>query len=420
MDGSVKTRARRRARALRDLPLRRLARDRRSRARETRAATAGGLLMCCALACLSASWCGMVHSASAQAPVVGKSLEPLRAGSIIALLPAAATAGAGAGQRDIAVRAISEYLRSKGFRVLSPKDVQNKLSSHALEGCKNPATCDPALALATLAADAVISTAVWQRAAAPAQLVVHVRRQHGYGQAEIGTSDKELRATAVRALQTALDDSLHTHEIDVWIDSQPPGAIAHVDQTLSGTTPVHFALLPGSHLISVEAPGYVTRAQYLELPEHASSTTRLRVNLDSTEPAIAAAATTTEVTLAEPSLTGLSLESQALADTQADRSRDRTTRPSSLNYVLAATLFGIAVPLLANAVYGAVTHGDCVGQLDSRSRCSERVELGPVFFLSAGLGTAAALGGGAFLVFEPVAGPNTTPQGARLRLTQRF
>src|SRR6185436_14127139 len=123
-----------------------------------------------------------------------------------------------------------------GFRVLAPAQVRSQLASHALEGCKDPTTCDPALALATLRADAVISVAIWQRPSAPAQLVVHVRRQLGYGQAEVdvrNASGKDLRASAVEALQAALDDSQQTHEITVLIESQPIGATVHVDQALT-------------------------------------------------------------------------------------------------------------------------------------------------------------------------------------------
>jgi hypothetical protein len=403
---------------------------------------------------------GPVHAQKAPTKAVAtQKLAPLRGGNSVAVLPMAAGGDAQQTQRhESLVRAVLEQLRARGFRVLAPKEVQAKLSSHTVDSCRNPATCDPALALATLGADAVVSIAFWQRPAGASQLVVHVRRQHGYGQAEVAASDlhdKELRATAASALRSALEDSLHSHEIDVWIESQPTGATARVDQTLSSTTPAHFALLPGSHLVSIEAPGFVTRAQYLELSESSGSETRLRVELESADqanvaaaaaapsrmgpqpgaaapaarsgPSTAAGAPAARLTLQPsaadelPPANDLRLTSEPRRDDSGgDPPRDESAHPSSLNYVLGAVLLGIAVPLLANATYSAATRGDCVGHFDATGHCSDRVQLGPAFAVSAGLGLVSALGGIAFLVFAPVAGPNEPPQGARVQYAQHF
>ncbi|MET0390789.1 MAG: PEGA domain-containing protein, partial [Polyangiales bacterium] len=342
-------------------------------------------------------------------------LGPLGSGSVVALLPPAAEDPQSATQSEHAARAIAEHLRSRGFRVLPPKQVQSQLASHALEGCRVPATCDPALALATLGADAVISTAIWHRPNLPTQLVLHIHRQQGYyGQAEISapsTDAKALRTVAVSALQSALEDSRQTHEIDVWIESQPNGAIAHVDQTLSGTTPAHFMLLPGSHLISVEAAGYVTHAQYFELSDRPGADTHLNVSLDQ------ARAETESLYVPDHMLREPETEQNYIADDADVKNSER--EPSSANYVMAAVLLGVAAPLIANAVYAGVTHGNCVGKVDLEGRCSERVGLGPMFFLSAGLGLVAAAGGVGFLVVQPLSSaPDRAPDGAQLQLTQ--
>jgi hypothetical protein len=344
---------------------------------------------------------------------------------VFAFLPSAGAHKGGA-KPDEAVKAIAEHLRTHGFKVLPPAQVRSQLGSHALEGCKDPTTCDPALALATLRADAVISTAIWQRPSAPAQLVVHVRRQLGYGQAEVdvrNATGKELRAAAVKALQAALEDSQQTHEISVLIESLPMGATVHVDQALTGSTPARFALLPGSHLVSVEAPGFVTRAQYLELPERGMTETRLSLKLNKAE------AESDHDELAHKAVA--SKPQAALAQAQAKPEEKvepvptvpqptPRDRPSTTNYVVAGVLFAIAAPLIANAIYGLATKGSCVGELDVNSRCSDRVTLGPYFYLSAGLGGLALLGGTTFLIVQPLETTDYAVGGAQLLVTQRF
>jgi hypothetical protein len=83
-------------------------------------------------------------------------------------------------------------------------------------------------------------------------------------------------------------------------------------------------------------------------------------------------------------------------------------------------LLAIAAPLIANAVYGAVTKGRCVGELDVNGRCGERVTLGPYFYLSAGLGGLAILGGATFLIVQPLETTDYTVTGALVQVTQRF
>jgi hypothetical protein len=316
-------------------------------------------------------------------------------------------------------------LKSHGFKVLPAHQVRSQLASHALEGCKDPTTCDPALALATLRADAVISTAIWQRPSAPAQLVVHVRRQLGYGQAEVdvrSATGKELKAAAVKALQAALEDSQQTHEISVLIESLPMGATVRVDQSLTGSTPARFALLPGSHLVSVEAPGFVTRAQYLELPERGMTETKLSLKLNKAEAdhdqdnEVAAAKSKSAVALTPaPPKPEEKVEPVPTRPQQTPRDR-----PSTTNYVLAGVMFAIAAPLIANAIYGLATKGACVGEVDMNSRCSDRVTLGPYFYLSAGLGGLALLGGTTFLIVQPLETTDYAVDGAQLQVTQRF
>jgi hypothetical protein len=367
-------------------------------------------------------------------PTTAKPLPPLGAGSVFAFLPSAGTQSThkGGTKPDEAVKAISEHLKSHGFKVLPAHQVRSQLASHALEGCKDPTTCDPALALATLRADAVISTAIWQRPSAPAQLVVHVRRQLGYGQAEVdvrSATGKELKAAAVKALQAALEDSQQTHEISVLIESLPMGATVRVDQTLTGSTPARFALLPGSHLVSVEAPGFVTRAQYLELPERGMTETKLSLKLNKAEAdddhgdrdneAVAA----TKPAKPKPAVALTPAAPKPVEKVEPVPTRPQPTprdRPSTTNYVLAGVLFAIAAPLIANAVYGLATKGACVGEIDMNSRCSDRVTLGPYFYLSAGLGGLALLGGTTFLIVQPLETTDYAVDGAQLQLTQRF
>jgi|GEM_PF-6963254 len=366
-------------------------------------------------------------------PTTAKPLPPLGAGSVFAFLPSAGTQNThkGGTKPDEAVKAIAEHLKSHGFKVLPAHQVRSQLASHALEGCKDPTTCDPALALATLRADAVISTAIWQRPSAPAQLVVHVRRQLGYGQAEVdvrSATGKELKAAAVKALQAALEDSQQTHEISVLIESLPMGATVRVDQTLTGSTPVRFALLPGSHLVSVEAPGFVTRAQYLELPERGMTDTKLSLKLnkaeaDSDHDNEADAASKPAAAKPKPAVALAPAPPKPEEKVEAVPTRPQPTprdRPSTTNYVLAGVLFAIAAPLIANAVYGLATKGACVGEVDMNSRCSDRVTLGPYFYLSAGLGGLALLGGTTFLIVQPLETTDYAVDGAQLQVTQRF
>jgi hypothetical protein len=381
--------------------------------------------------CIFGSFAGSVSAdAAPTAPsekraTPGKPLPPLGAGSVFAFLPSAGTQKGAALKPDEAVRAIAEHLRTHGFKVLPPAQVRSQLASHALEGCKDPTTCDPALALATLRADAVISTAIWQRPSAPAQLVVHVRRQLGYGQAEIdvrNVTGKELRAAAVKALQAALEDSQQTHEISVLIESLPMGATVHVDQTLTGSTPARFALLPGSHLVSVEAPGFVTRAQYLELPERGMSETRLSLKLNKAEADSDNDSDTARKAPAAPKLQEPLAQAQPKPEVEPIPRPQPTPRdrPSTTNYVVAGVLLAIAAPLIANAVYGLATKGECVGELDVNSRCGERVTLGPYFYLSAGLGALALLGGTTFLIVQPLETTDYVVGGAQLKVTHRF
>lgn len=360
-------------------------------------------------------------------PASPKPLPALGAGSVFAFLPTAGTHKGGPIKPDEAVKAIAEHLKTHGFKVLPPAQVRSQLASHALEGCKDPTTCDPALALATLRADAVISTAIWQRPSAPTQLVVHVRRQLGYGQAEVDVrtaNSKEVRAAAVKALQAALEDSQQTHEIQVLIESLPIGATVHVDQTLTGATPARFALLPGSHLVSVEAPGFVTRAQYLELPERGMSETRLSLKLNKAEADSDSDADTAkkapEPKPAPAPKLAVPVAQEQPVEPNPSHTQTPRDRPSGTNYVVAGVLLAIAAPLIANAIYGAATKGTCIGSLDANGHCGERVTLGPYFYLSAGLGGLSLLGGAMFLIVQPLETTDYALTGAQLQVTQRF
>jgi hypothetical protein len=354
-------------------------------------------------------------AAKAMAPA--ESMPALRSGSLLALLPPAGTLAADGGKNSSAevVAAVTAALHHKGYRVLSPAQVSARLTGHAPDACRNPATCDPELALATLGADAVVSMAVWQRSNSARQVVVHVRRVRGFGQAEVAVGDAGLRAATSDALLAALQDSQVTHEVAVRIESTPSGANVHVDQTLATRTPASLSLLPGNHLLSVEAAGYVTRAQYIEVPEQAAQPVLYRMQLaaaypDAPEPAPAAPAAGAPLVLQEP-----------MPSQPHDQPTASGREPSAWNYVVAIVLIGAAVPLFANVIYTASTHGDCVGAIDANNNCAERVSFGPAFYASLGIGTAALLGGGAFLVFQPISSSSgAKPDGALLQWHKAF
>jgi hypothetical protein len=359
------------------------------------------LLSCCV--------CG--GTLAAQAPVATQGALPvlpaLQVGSLVALLPPAGTQAAVGSDAtsDEAVHAVTEALRAKGYRVLSPAEVSAQLSGHTPDGCRNAATCDPQLALATLEADAVVSIAVWQRPNSPTQVAIHVRRERGYGRAEIAVGSDGLSAATTKALRLALDDSRRTHEVVVRIDSQPAGAQLRVDQTLSAHTPARVLLLPGNHVLSIEAPGYVTSAQYLDVPEKPNGPLVVNMQLSRAEVvgprgAVAVA---------------------GVAGGGADQHDRAETEPSVWNYVIAAALFGTAVPLLTNAIYTASTRGDCVGEIDASNRCAERVVLGPAFYASVALASVALLGGTSFLLVRPLtSGATAAPRGAMLQWRRAF
>ncbi|MEY4578707.1 MAG: hypothetical protein RL701_3410, partial [Pseudomonadota bacterium] len=166
------------------------------------------------------------------------------------------------------------------------------------------------------------------------------------------------------------------------------------------------------HLVSIEAPGYVTHAQYVEL-EAGSGDSHINLTLDpagldGTDPASVAA----------ESKAGL--ESAAPFEAQPTPAAPREKRSSVLNYVVAAALFGVAVPFAANAIYGAATRNNCIGKLDADGRCGERVTLGPWFFASVGASAVAIAGGTTFLIVQPISGERSSVQGAQLRAIQRF
>jgi len=342
-------------------------------------------------------------------------LPALPSGSLVALLPPAGTdtSEEGKASADEAVQAVSDALHGKGYRVLAPSQVSAALSGHTPDGCRNPATCDPQLALATLEADAVVSIAVWQRPGWPSQVAIHVRRTRGYGQAEMAVEAAGLAVAASTALSAALDDSRHTHEVVVRIESQPSGAHLQVDQTLSATTPARILLLPGSHLVSAEAPGYVTSAQYVDVPERPKESVLVRMQLRP-------AALSQEAPGPQPTLAQRERAGAQGHGAQGVRDVDDST-VSAWNYVASVALFGAAVPLLANVIHAALTRGECVGEIDPKNRCGERVVLGPAFFASIALASIAVAGGTTFLVVRPIAsGGSSEPRGAMVQLQRAF
>jgi hypothetical protein len=369
------------------------------------------------------SCCVGSAGAAAQSPAPTQGALPvlpaLEVGSLVALLPPAGTQATQATQAAVngdntsqeAVQTVTDALRDKGYRVLAPAQVSAQLSGHTPDGCRDAATCDPQLALATLEANAVVSIAVWQRTGLPSQVAIHVRRERSYGRAEIAVGSDGLRVATSKALSLALDDSRRTHEVVVRIESQPAGAKLRIDQTLSARTPARVLLLPGNHLVSVEAPGYVTSAQYLDVPEQPKGPLLVSMQLSRAEIA------------GPPGALAVSEVAAGRADPrdQRDQQYRDESEPSVWNYAIAVALFGTAVPLLTNAIYTATTRGDCVGEIDALNRCAERVVLGPAFYASVALASVAILAGTSFLIVRPLTSDATAaPRGAMLQWRRAF
>jgi PEGA domain len=337
--------------------------------------------------------------------------SPLPSGARFAMLPtqsALPQAAAGSeAQRAEALQAVTTALRKRGYQVMSEAQVQAALSERLPDGCSDVATCDPKLALHALRVDAVVSLAVWQRKDGAAELVVFVQRHANYGQAERALAAADLADVATDTLATALGDTLVRHEVTVRIESDPPGASVHIDQSPAGRSPVTLELAPGNHLVIIETPGYVTDAHYLDVPRGAAEPFVHTVKLG--QP-LTASASHEDAPLTAASKGG-SLQSETDANSGSD----------TANYIVAAALGALAVTLLANAVYAADRDGECTGRLDVNGLCSARGTLEAAFWASLGVGAAAGLGAGAVLVFMPLSSSeHKAPTGAALQLRTHF
>jgi PEGA domain len=334
-------------------------------------------------------------------------LSPLPAGARLAVLPSTnelpSAAGAASLQREEAVQAVTTALRKRGYQVMPEGQTDAALAARLPDGCRDAVTCDPKLALQALGVDAVVSVALWQRKQGDAQLVVYVQRTRNYGQAELAITSASLADVAGDAVAQALDDTLERHELTVRIESEPPGASVHVDQVSAGRTPVTLELTPGSHLVIVETPGFITDAHYLEVPRGASEPFVHTVKL-------ARAIGATEDHPDAP-----------LAAAPIDDAPGPSRGSDAANYVLAGVLGAVALPLLVNAAYALAEEGECTGRRDPASRCSARATLGAGFWASLGVGLAAGLGAGAVLVFMPLGERDEqAPSGAAVQWRGRF
>lgn len=358
---------------------------------------------------------GSLSHAAAQPLAARAPFTPLPSGARFALLPAQSAlsqaAPASTASRDDAARAVTTALRKRGYQVMSQEEVGKALSERLPDGCRDAATCDPKLALQALGVDAVVSLALWQRPNNAADLVVFVQRHSNYGQAELALpagSDANIDVVAAQAVGKALEDTLARHEVTVRIESDPPGASVHVDQSLAGKSPVTLELAPGNHLLIVETPGYVTDAHYVDIPHNDGEVFVHRVQLSQPSAAMVSADG------------GAARSAKPASAVDAD-SPAPSSRVSATNYVLAAVLGAVAVPLLINAVYAGARDGDCTGKRDPQGRCSARTAVGAGFWASLGIGVAAGLGAGAVLVFTPFTDSEaSSASGASLQLRTRF
>ncbi len=351
--------------------------------------------------------CLVIARAAHAAPATDA--PALAAGSRIAVLPSDGARGHASAtdraRRERAVGAVVSVLRKQGFELLSDESVRATLDARVPDGCRDPVTCDPEAARQALAADATVAIAFWPAATGPAHLLVYVRHKDGYGQAEVTAADSDIDSAAGRALTQALEDCRVRHDVRVRIESDPAGASITIDRALIGSAPVTLALAAGNHLVTVETPGYVGDTHELEVPAQAQDVFVHRVALLHEVPELA---------------TGRSWSEAPAADSG---NMTRAARPANhtVDYVVAAVLAAVALPLLGNGLYAAARSGDCSGKRDPAGHCAERVTAGAAMWTSLGLGLAASLGAASVLVFQPFT-PNATAHatGASLSLLQAF
>ena len=175
-----------------------------------------------------------------------------------------------------------------------------------------------------------------------------------------------------------------------------------IDQAQSGRTPLDVELSAGQHLIAVESAGYITDAHYIEVPTHTDKPIVHRIVLARGN--------------ADAASTTVAADSAVTASDTPTHDDGSTT-----NYIVAGVLGAIAIPLLVNAIYGLAKNGDCTDGTDASGNCENRAELGPLFWTSLGLGSAAALGSAAVLVFEPFSSDeDAAPEGASVSWKQTF
>ncbi len=339
----------------------------------------------------SVLFCSCLHAV----PVRADAFRALPSGSRVALLPTtqAPALSLPNAQREEATRALISALRKRGYDVVPTEQVNATLDKRAPDGCRDAVTCDPELALQTLQSDAVISLALWQHTGAEPRVLVYVRRKQSYGQAELVVDKTGIASTATRALEQALADTERRHDVRVRIESEPAEATVRVDQSPVGPSPATLDLAPGNHLVTIETPGYVTATRFIEVPTQSEAPVVHKIVLERT---LAAPQANPQ---ANPQLTAAYTTGDTAASS-AQRDIVRPNRPA--NYVLAAVLGAVAIPLLANAIYTGAHSGTCEGNRDPEGRCSKRAALGLNFWTSLVLGSAALSGGGVVLVVQPL------------------
>lgn len=343
------------------------------------------LLACSVLACMVLG--AGVLPAAAQEPAAPQ--QPLPRGSRVAVLPLRGEGGSSA-QRNTAEAAVVRAYGDIGYDVASPARVAQKLpGSHPARACLQPRSrCPYPALLDVLDVDAVVIGALWGREGDSFQAVVRVVRADGAeGSAQQAVKPSRLSRGMQAVAAAALAHTEQPAQVPVRIETHPQGAMVTIDRRYKAAAPAALQLSPGQHLVMVSHPGYLTRSDFVRVPETPEDEAFVH-----------------EVTLQrddaqhEPeSGTGVS----AAPPASSSRPRLQTTRPSPWNYVAAGALAAVAAPLLFHGLYTAATVGDCVDH-DALRNCREEVTFGPKAGLSLGVGAAAALGSAYFFVFTPI------------------
>ncbi len=168
------------------------------------------------------------------------------------------------------------------------------------------------------------------------------------------------------------------------VESTPQAALVALDGEPIGSAPLEQRLSPGQHRLAFSLDGFASQQREVEVTR--GRATDLRVQL-------------ARVAAAPPPV--------------------RRAR-SALNYIVGGALLLGAAPALAVSISTLALDGDCAVARDSSGHCAQVVHFGAPSAVLLGLGSAALIAGGYFLIAAPIrvevrAGPHALQVGARVR-----